>query len=251
MARLWTKYVRIPFLRALSEVPWFGPVVSAVLLAMLVNLLTDALTTWGGLWLGGAVMGFLALITIVFVYAYHVSETRRRARGPGLVIDLPNPHKHRGLIFLFSREDTLREAIQYHQPVLEHCWLLVTPEMQPQAQAAMGHFPNLRFAIHPIPDRYSTQACYQDVRHIYEHDALRLGIAPQEIIADITGGTKPMAMGMIVACLDGGFPIEHIPTAYDVAGKPTGPLPPIEIRVQRGANSGLPATTGALGSREA
>ena len=250
MTRLWTKYVRIPFLRALSEVPWFGPVVSAVLLAMLVNLLTDALTTWGGLWLGWVVIGVLALSAVAFVYAYHVSESRRRARDLE-PIDMPNPDKHRGLIFLFSREDTLREAIQYHQPALEHCWLLVTPEMQPQAQAAMGHFPDVRFAIHPIPDRYNTQACYQDVRHIYEQDALRLGIAPQEIIADITGGTKPMAMGMIVACLDGSFPIEHIPTAYDVAGQPTGPLPPIEIRVQRGANSGLPATTGGPGSREA
>jgi hypothetical protein len=226
--------VRIPFLRALSEVPWLGPVVSAVLLAMLVNLLTDALTTWGGLRLGWVVIGVLTLITVAFVYAYHVSETRRRARGLGPVIDLPNPNKHRGLIFLFSREETLREAIQYHLPTLEHCWLLVTPEMQPQAQAAVGHFPNVRFAIHPVPDRYNTQACYQDVRHIYEHDALRLGIAPQEIIADITGGTKPMTMGMIMASLKSGFAIEHIPTAYDVAGQPTGPLPPIEIRVQRG-----------------
>jgi len=200
---------------------------------MLVNLLTDALTTWGGLWLGWAVIGTLALAAIAFVYAYHVSESQRRDRGLGPV-DLPNPDKYRGLIFLFSREDTLREAIQYHQPALQHCWLLVTPEMQPQAQAAMGHFPNVRFAIHPIPDRYNTQACYQDVRHIYERDALRLGIAPQEIIADITGGTKPMTMGMIVASLEGGFAIEHVPTAYDVAGRPTGPLPPIEIRVQRG-----------------
>jgi hypothetical protein len=234
MTRLWTKYVRIPFLRALSEVPWFGPVVSAVLLAMLVNLFTDALMAWGGLWLGWAVMGLLVLITVAFVYAYHVSESGRRDRGLGPV-DLPNPDKHRGLIFLFSREDTLREAIQYHQPALEHCWLLVTPEMQSQAQAAMGHFPDVRFAIHPIPDRYNTQACYQDVRHIYDQDAPRLGIVPQEIIADITGGTKPMTMGMIVASLEGGFAIEHIPTAYDAAGRPTGPLPPIEIRVQRGA----------------
>jgi hypothetical protein len=41
-----------------------------------------------------------------------------------------------------------------------------------------------------------------------------------------------MTMGMIVACLEGDYPIEHVPTAFDAAGQPTGPLPPIQIRVQ-------------------
>lgn len=45
MKAFWAKYVQEPFLRALMEVPWFGPVVSAVLVAMLVNMLTEALTT--------------------------------------------------------------------------------------------------------------------------------------------------------------------------------------------------------------
>ena len=141
-------------------------------------------------------------------------------------------------VILFSREGTLREAIQYHQPVLEHCWLLVTPEMQDRAKQAMGHFPDLRFTLHALGDRYDSQACYQTVCGIYQREASRLDVPPEQVIADITGGTKPMTMGMIVACLDGGYPIEHVPTAFDADGHPTGPLPPIQIVVQRGANGG-------------
>ena len=238
MKSLWSKYVREPFMRALTEVPWFGPVVSAVLMAMLINILTEALITWGGLWLGWGAFAVLALATVAFVYAYTVNEARRRGRGLGPIAHLPNPQKQRGLIFLFSREGTLREAIQYHQPVLEHCWLLVTPEMQDRAKQAMDHFPDLRFTLHALGDRYDSQACYQTVRDIYQREASRLDVPPEQVIADITGGTKPMTMGMIVACLDGDYPIEHVPTAFDADGHPTGPLPPIQIAVQRGANGG-------------
>jgi hypothetical protein len=234
MRTIWSRYVGEPFRRALTEVPWFGPVISAVLVALLVNILAAALTTWGGLGLAFAAIGMLALITVAFVYAYHMSEVRRRGRGLG-PIAWRCPQKHRGLVFLFSREETLREAIQHHQPVLEHCWLLVTPEMQEVANQAMSHFTDLRFTIHALSDRYDSQACYQTVCDIYQREAPRLGIPPEQVIADITGGTKPMTMGMIVACLEEDYPIEHVPTAFDATGRPTGPLPPIQITVQRGA----------------
>lgn len=69
------------------------------------------------------------------------------------------------------------------------------------------------------------------MENIYEQEGPRLGLRAEEIISDITGGTRPMAMGMIVACLDGGYAIEHVPTEYTATGKPKGPLPPIEISV--------------------
>jgi len=227
---LWAKYVREPLLRALTELPWFGPVVSAVLVAMLVNVLTDALKEWGGLWLAWAVAFALLLALVAFANAYNRSEIERIKQGLGPV-DRPKPEKHRGLIFLYSREDTLREAIQHHKPVLEHCWLVVTPEMQAGAAQAMSHFSGVQFTLNTLHDCYDTRACYELVRDIYHHDAPRLGIPPQRVIADITGGTKPMSAGMFLACLEGSFPIEHVPTAFDALGQPTGPLPPIQIVV--------------------
>jgi hypothetical protein len=233
MKQSWHKYIREPFLRALTEVPWFGPVVSAVLVALLVNFAGEALTAWGGLWLGWGVVAVLALLTGVFVYAYAVVEERRRGRELGPIADLPNPPKSRGLIFLFSREETLREAVAYHRPELAHCWLLVTPEMKNQAASAIAHIADLSFTLHPLSGRYDSQGCYQAVLHIYREEAPRLGLDPDQVVADITGGTKPMTLGMVVACLEGDYPIEHVPTAFDAAGNPTGPLPPIQILIQR------------------
>ncbi|MBL7202412.1 MAG: hypothetical protein ISS56_19935 [Anaerolineae bacterium] len=232
MRAFWNRTVREPVLRALIEVTWFGPVVSAVLVALLVNLLTEALTAWGGLWLGWGFVALLAVATMVFVYAYAAGESRRRGRGLGPIADRPNPPRAPGLIAMLSREETLREAIDHHRPELSHCWLLVTPEMQEQAARVVSHYPDLPFTLHALADRYDTQGCYRIVSGIYQDEAPRQGLDPRRVIADITGGTKPMALGMIVACLEGEYSIEHVPTVYDALQRPIGPLPPIQIVVQ-------------------
>ena len=230
MREFWRRYVQRPFGRAGREVAWFGPVVSAVLVALAVNLLTETLTAQVGMWMSWVVIGVLGLVIVAFVYGYSAREARRRAHvSPP--IDLPGPPKEHGLVFLFSREETLREAIRYHQPALEHVWLLVTPQRQADAASAMTRF-DASFTVHHLPDLWDSQACYRIVAQIYQHEVPRLGLEPQRVIADITGGTKPMTLGMIVACLEGGYPIEHVPTAYDATGAQTGPLPPIQIVVR-------------------
>jgi hypothetical protein len=234
--RRWKEYVQGPFLRALREVPWFGPVISALLVTMMVDLLTQAVTAWGGLWLGWGVVGLLFVATVVFVYAYALSISRRTKQGLGTLIDLPRPDKHRGLIFLFSREDTLREAIRYHLPALKYCWLLVTPQMRERATNCEGEFPDVTFFPHPLVDHYDSQGTYRTIVRIYREDARRLGISSREIIADITGGTKPMTLGLVLACLEAEppYPIEHVPTVFD-AEEATRPLPPIQIVVRKEA----------------
>lgn len=232
MKSFWSDKVTGPFRQTFYEVSWFGPVVSGILVGMLVNILTTALTIWGGLWLGWGALLAMVLAAIAYVYVHFARERRRRRTTPAFIADLPDPEQCEGLIFLFSREDTLREAIQYHRPILKHCWLLVTPEMQDQAGQAVTHFPNIMFTLHPIPDTLDTPLCYRTVRDIYTDEAGRYEIAAERIISDITGGTKPMTMGMIVACLEGGHRIEHVPTEYDALHKPIGPLPPKEIRVR-------------------
>lgn len=237
------RHVKIPFQRAFIELPWFGPVVSALLVTMVVDLLTQAVTTSGGLWLGWAVVLALTAATFAFVYLYTLGESRRRVRGVGFIADLPHPPKGRGLIFMFSREATLREAIAYHAPELTHCWLLVTPQMRDRASRAVNQFPDVKFTPYPLADPYDSQGCYQTVMRIYREEARERGLDPDEVIADITGGTKPMTLGMILACLDGDYAMEHVPTAFDGTGQPTGPLPPIQIRVRRRAeeNEGFTA----------
>lgn len=236
MKQSWINRVSEPFRETLIEVSWFGPVVSAVLVAMVVELILEALFTWGGLVLGVVGVGVLTLSTVAFVFFYH--RTRQHMMDSiGDIADLPNPRQYRGLVFLFSNERTLRKAIEYHLP--EYCWLIVTPKMQQPASQAIttinADYPKVQFDPVPIPNLYDTQACYQAVRNIYQHETARLEFEPQEIISDITGGTKPMTMGMILACLEGDYAIEHIPTEFKVTtGEPIGPLSPIQISVRRG-----------------
>ena len=229
MRQLWRKYVRTPFRRALIEIPWLGPVISAILIALAVNIATEALTTWGGLAMAWVTVGVLAIATVVLVYA-HGRIARSRPTGP-----LPgkeNPDPAPGLIFMLSSADTLNAAIQYHGAALQHCFLIVTREREDEAAAAIARFPELRFSVHALPDLYDSQGCYEIVRHICRQEAPRLGLDPHAVVADITGGTKPMTLGMIVACLEGGCPMEHVPTHYDAAGQYVGPLPPIQIDVR-------------------
>jgi len=234
MKTFWSKHVRAPFLRALIEVPWFGPVISAVLVAALINLTTEGLLTLGGWGVAAGIMGGLVLLTVAFVYAYGWAEQRRRQQGLKTIRDLPHPPQHRGLVFLYSREETLREAISYHLPRLEHCWLLVTPEVRGQVHEFPRRFPAVQFTIHAVADKYDTGDCYRIVRDVFLHEAARLGWEPTEIIADITGGTKPMTMGMILACVEGGYAVEHVPTEYGADLRPKEPLPPIQIVVELG-----------------
>ncbi|MFQ6059155.1 MAG: hypothetical protein ACE5MB_09800 [Anaerolineae bacterium] len=217
-------------MRTLIEVPWFGPAVSAILVAAGVNLAYDAMKEWGGLGGAAAILGFFALLIIAFVYAYNVSEQRRRRRS-ATIMDKPRPKKYQGLIVLVSREETLREAIEYHRPQLKYCWLVTTPEMEETARKVQGQYRDVHFILRPVREKYDTRGCYELVRDIYQREAGRLGLDPYRIIADITGGTKPMTMGMILACIEGEYPLEHVPTEYDVDLRPKGPLPPIEIAV--------------------
>ena len=235
MKNFWNKVIKGPFLRAMRQVPWFGPVVSALLVTMAVDLLTQAVTSWGGLWLGWVVVAALLAVCVVFVYAYTLSESRRPQQGLGTLTDLPHPGQYRGLIFLFSREDTLRQAIRHHQPVLEHCWLLVTPQMRERATTFEGEFPDLSFTPYPLADHYDSQGCYRAVAKIYQEDAPRLEIPPERVIADITGGTKPMTLGMVMACLEvkPSYPMQHVPTVFDATEQATRPMEPIQILVNR------------------
>ena len=220
-----------PFQRTLADVPWFGFILSAVVVASLINVLTNSLSELGGSLYGWIFIGALLVGIILYVVNYNRKYTRW-VRNLGPIVDVNSPGKYEGLIFLFSNKETLQAAIHHHQPVLRHTWLIVTPEKQGEAGKVLADFPGVKFSILPIAGLYDTQSCYNVVQRIYRTSTADEGIKPENTISDITGGTKPMTMGMIVACIEGGYPIEHVPTKYDSTGKPGGPLPPIEIRLK-------------------
>lgn len=219
-----------PIRRSLAEFPWLGIVGSTVLLAMLINLVSETLVTSFGLGWSWLVMVLLGLAAAAYMIVLDVN-VRQRKLDLGPLREIDPPRKHKGLIFIYSNLPTFQAAVQHHLPELRHCWLLVTPERQAEADEAKKKFNNVTFSDSLIQHLYHSQACYEAVKNIFQTDVPRLGFEPKEIIADITGGTKPMTAGMVVACVEGDYALEHVAAKFDPEGKPIGPVRLIEIRM--------------------
>lgn len=134
------------------------------------------------------------------------------------------------------------EAILSHASRLEYCWLLTT-----RGQATRGSTPYASllatylqeqkgvhckfiygeaYTISLDDDALVLSKTYDQVQRILAQ-AERLGLPPQEVIADITSGFRSMALGMILACLSGDQDVEFVGTRYNEAGRPEGELFPI------------------------
>jgi len=236
----WKRFIVHPIMQTLDEISWFGFLLSAILVAAVVNILTSILlTAVGPAWAVLALVIVLAT-TVGFANLYMIKLRAAQARGQATIRDKHSPDPRRGLIVMVTRAPTLRKAIDYHaggaeRPgKLEHVWMIVTPEMDDQAKQLRAYAESRGIKCHELdlPDEYDANRCYQLVRDVFQVHAPAQQVAPAEVIADITGGTKPMTAGMLLACDDLQQMLEHVPTQF-VMGQPSIPLDPIEIILTR------------------
>lgn len=190
-------------------------------------------------------------IIVVAVWVWHKNEYNRRRMG--LVREtLPQPTGKKGLILLTSKESHAMRAVEYHlqqMKTLKRVWLIPSddsdvtrfgPSSRPQAgkiealcnDLAQKLGKSLKVEILDGVSPADSQDTYEFVNRIFK----RSGFDTDEIIADFTGGTKPMTVGMIMACLprdreleyvpynqstgqmDGPFVIEYQHSAFDLVG---------------------------------
>ncbi|MCY7273938.1 MAG: hypothetical protein LH702_09340 [Phormidesmis sp. CAN_BIN44] len=144
------------------------------------------------------------------------------------------PAGKRGLILLVSNPDSAMYAIAFHhqQGDLERVWLLPSdgsdaaqfgasslPAALKIQQRCAQTFPGLqvevmRQGVSPA----DSQDTFDLVNRIYRQSRHE----PSELIADFTGGTKPMAVGMIMACLPAERELEYV--SYTKDGGSQGPF---------------------------
>lgn len=136
-----------------------------------------------------------------------------------LVPDDQQPAKHRGLIVIVGTgrpgenpmSQSAGQAIDYHlaaqpgQTGLEICWLVCSGGEYgslnvAQALQAICKERGLKAYLRPVGDAFSVQESYNLVQRIYTDETPDVGLREEEVIADFTGGTKPMSAGMILAC---------------------------------------------------
>lgn len=193
------------------------PIVGGFLIPLLTELASALLqATWAkgviGLirWSGLIIAAVLILMAIV------------RALKPqlDLVPETQKPELHSGLIVLVGtgRNETanpMKEpavpAIEYHlgtpdtRGPLKACWLIATMGEKgslPRARAIKAAFADRikDIYIRTLADPFSVQEAHDCVEKIYSEEIEQAGLTESQVIADFTGGVKPMSAGMILAC---------------------------------------------------
>lgn len=175
--------------------------------------------------------GPLVAILLLTGLAYLLyRRDRRRGRAVEMRVDesrLAPPHT--GLIWLLGPgpPDHLLFALEHHRKGGGglHCWL-VMQDVEPVRQALAQLSQKLlergaAVRLHPVYIQYlDVQAAYQAVRAVFEREAAEEGLPPAQVIADITGGTKPLTAGMVLAALTTGGALEYVESERDAHGQP-------------------------------
>jgi CRISPR-associated protein (Cas_Cas02710) len=175
--------------------------------------------------------GILVFLTpFIVLIAIALFQKKQRAY-PGLLSHLQQPEGKRGLILLVSNPNSASFAIEYHlkKGTLESVWLLpsdgsderefgsgtypIAQAIQQNAQTLMAKYKRqIQVNIHRTGVSPSdSQDTFDAVNRIFRQS----GYEPYEVIADFTGGTKPMTAGMIMACLPAERQLEYV--SYTVA----------------------------------
>lgn len=191
---------------------------------LLAPLLTNLASSWLEMTIGRTPNRLMQLLAvgvalIVGLWVLHLALGRREPLE--LVAEEERPPRYPGLIVLVGtgRKDAEPDelshnlAIEYHLnceeadgDVLRVCWLIATSGVRgsvPVAREVRERYSDrCQLHIRVLNSAFDVQEMYQLVRRIYTEEAAEHGLAPQQIIADFTGGTKPMSAGMILACQD-------------------------------------------------
>ena len=168
----------------------------------------------------------LPLVTVGLVWLWQKARYGA-ASGVWHGSALAQPAGKKGLIILVSNPASAEFAIRYHfveKQTLERVWLIPSNDTH-SAEFGSGTRPKVNIitdlaqSLADAEGRPLTveaheggvspadaQDTFDYVNRIYR----RSGYEPDEIIADFTGGTKPMSVGMIMACLPAQRELEYV-----------------------------------------
>jgi hypothetical protein len=169
-----------------------------------------------------------ALLPFIFIWvvAFYLNSPSRSPAVDWGTNFLKLPKGKKGLILLASNINSAEFAIRYHlieQGTLETVWIIPSDDsaelefgkgshqtalkvqiMSKQLAQDIGK--PLQFHIRRSVSPADSQDTFDEVNSIFR----RSGYKPWEIIADFTGGTKPMSVGMIMACLKSDRELEYV-----------------------------------------
>lgn len=150
------------------------------------------------------------------------------------------PHRSIGLILLVGTgqsrkgpmDQSALDAIKYHQQTLKYCWLVGSEgengsEAAVKALMAECHHIGITAFTYFVSDPFSIQESFALVQKLYAEELPRVNLSEEQVVADITGATKPMSFGMLRAC-------GTRRTMQYMIRQPSGPSTPIMLRYSLG-----------------
>ena len=203
-----------------------------ILANLIFSLVLAPAETWPGAWRPAVIVAAVFLLA----YVCFSLDRRRKPRIESGVDESRLAPPHKGLIWLFGPGpfDHLLFALRHHVRGGggAHCWLVM--QNIPAIVAARNALSQrlieegLPTQLHEVYiERLEVEDTSEAVRTILERRSAEVGLAPEDVIADITGGTKPLTAGMVLAALTAQSPtgeveLEYIESDHDDQG---GPIP--------------------------
>jgi hypothetical protein len=206
-----------------------GTTVLTVAVTVMYDTVKDSLGLWGA-W------GLALLLVVVAVAAITYQVVRRRVVGQVGISEEMKPKPRRGLILLVSpHPGTAPHAIEYHLGTLEACWLVASPDSVKMAgqlhQDYRDRIPYIAYGMGYTVDADEVEDTYTQVLRIYEQELPQRGLKAEEVIADITGGQKPMTAGMALACLAKNLDMQYMKAWRNERGEPDRSVPPEPVKI--------------------
>jgi hypothetical protein len=218
-------------------------VLGSIVLALLGNATYDLIV---GL-LGASPPTYLGLIAvsalIFFVLSRWFRELLRaaRRRSPPAV-KLPDEERsppQPALVMLVGLGPVGKgpewPVIEWHLQgaTLRHCWLIVSPEGEAFAEELRYRLSerDVRADVKVVAGANQAAAVYQETRESLVAARRAFG---DQVAVDITGGTKPMSAGAVLACLELGGVLEYLVTVRKPTGDPVADAVSQPMRVRLG-----------------
>jgi hypothetical protein len=220
-----------------SRAPWLF-VIGSLVLGLFSNaiygliLLTLGESAWTLL---GIVVAAAAILPLVYLSFRTLVRAFRRPQLTRIDERRQVP-PHQALVLLVSANRSAPELdmIRHHEQggTLRHCWLVVTPAVR-----GLGRHEDLRYELHSrnveahlleIEDARQAEDTYRQVRRAIRDARALLGKGVP-VMVDITGGTKPMTAGAVLACREEETVMEYAVTATGEVPPRGGPAIPILV----------------------
>jgi hypothetical protein len=208
-------------------------VVGTAALTVAITVMYDTVKESLGLW--GA-WGLALLLVVVAVAAITYQTVRRRVVGRVGISEEMKPKPRRGLILLVSpHPGTAPYAIKYHLGTLKACWLLASSDSARVAEQLYKEYqdqiPYIAYGREYTVDPDKIEDTYMQVLRICEEELPNRGLKVEEVIADITGGQKPMTAGMALACLAKNLDMQYMKARRSEQGEPDRNVPPEPVKI--------------------